>query len=269
MKIKPFIVIDYIFKYILIFSINIVWFTYFFGGNFVALNVCLVFSLLMLILLEKISSRKEKNKKIKATKLNHIEDVNKTFIFTEQNNLIDFFYKLFSKKDKVEVHQDYLEIIKQDKKIAVLLNFKYTSLNADKLIELVNKTTSKKYDRILILCSNYDINILNVLDNFKTQILVLDYKQTYYNILEKYEFYPEIIKTEKAKPKKSFALFMTKILDKKKTKSYIFSAFVLLFYSLFVSIKIYYYIIITLLLTLAILSKFNVKFTNPPQKILD
>ena len=71
------------------------------------------------------------------------------------------------------------------------------------MIELYNSVPLKT-TKIIIVCNTYDTNITECIANFTINTLVLNYKETYYELLKAYEFFPEIIIIQKQKIKNSF-----------------------------------------------------------------
>ena len=182
-----------------------------------------------------------------------MEDIKNTFIFMSNIDAVDFFYKLALSKHKATKTKKYLSI-DENKKTIIIPYFKSENLSLDKLIEL-NNYAPKNASKIIILCTEYDSKLLTVLDNFNTKTILLNYKETYFELLKEYEFYPEITINKKIKDKISFKQLFLISFNKKKTKGYITSALFIIFASIFAPYKIYYLIVATILLIFAILCK--------------
>lgn len=317
-------IIDFIFKFTLIFFINIIWTTYFIKPPYLALIVSFLTTLIIIYVFNKLYNKK----KIKSNKLksqnSHIEDVKNTFIYMSKNDQINFFYKLTSTKHNTIIKSNFIVIEKSN--TVLYPYFKNEKLSEDKLIEIYNEIITesklncnkmltqtyvninniaykksnstnkfaflkKKYStilkckklnlkftteklktikvfhikKIIIVTNKFDTNLQNIIDNLKIQTIVLDYKQTYTLLLKEYEFYPEITIIKPQKAKTTFKQILKTALNKNKTKNYLLSALFIFFASFFVSYRIYYLIITTLLIILALLSRFEFSF-NKTQK---
>ena len=177
-----------------------------------------------------------------------------------QDDAIDFFYKLLASKHKATKTKKYL-YINDNKKIVIIPYFKSEKLSLDKLIELYNYAP-KNTDKLIILCTSYDISIQNELDNLKIKTILLNSKETYFELLKKYEFYPKISIKSKPKEKFSFKQILLIAFNTKKTKGYVTSALFVIFASIFVPYKIYYLIVATILLFFAILCRYEKHFNK-------
>lgn len=252
-KISLFIIIDNLFVFIFLFIINLIWSLYFIKTPFVSI-ICSIFISIAIMLIYKLINYKKNKRQLSSIKeQQHMEDIKNTFIFMPTIDVIDFFHRLTSSKHKATKTKKYI-CINENKKIILIPYFKTESLTLDRLIELYNYSP-KNADKTIILCTDYDSKLLTNLDNFNTKIILLNYKETYFELLKKYEFYPKITINKKAKEKINFKQILLITFNKKKTKSYITSALFIIFASFFVPYKIYYLIIATILLTFAILCR--------------
>ena len=128
-------------------------------------------------------------------------------------------------------------------------------------MEIYNKIKPEKATKIIICCKEIaDKNLLVFCNNFQEKFLLLNQYDTYEKLYKHYDEFPEItIKYSKEK-KMMFKDFLAYSFNKKRTKGYIFSAFILVFASLFVRSSLYYCIIASLLVVFAVLSQFNPYF---------
>lgn len=267
-KISLYVIIDYIFKFALLFMINIIWCLYFIKDVIFSLCVSIITSIILIILFNLLDKKKNKRSEKKLVETQHIEDIKNTFIYMPQNEIIDFFYKLASQKHKAVKTKKYVEIINGEK-IILMPHFKMDSLTCDKLIEIYNNINKSNVKKIIILCNKYNNDINLCLSNFLCKTIILDNKQVYYELLKKYEFYPKVTIQNKPKVKNTFKQLLATMFNKKKTKNYLISAVFIIFASFFVLYKIYYLIIATILLIFCIVCQFEFKFKKQsPEEIL-
>jgi len=266
-KISLILVLDYVFKFILLFCLNIIWTLYFFSSGIIALILAIIFSAFEVCLINLFFYKKNKFKAPKLQEKQHIEDVTKSLIFMSEKNILSFFNKLFSQTHQSKIKNNCI-LLGEESPIVISLFFKVNKLSADDLISIYNNANNLKPKRILVLCNCYDSSIMQILNNFKTQIIILDKIKTYYNFLKPNNFYPEVNENKKTKKKTSFIQIAQIAFSKKKTKSYLLSAIFILFSSLFVSYQIYYLIFASILFIFAILCQCNFAFTRVKEEDL-
>ena len=262
MKISLFIIVDYIFKFILIFLLNLIWCLYFINKPIVSILVSVFLTLLIIFISNKVNTKRNVKTKLSLAEKQKILNITNTFIYMSKEEILDFFYKLASTKHNAKKLDNFILINNQNKNIALYPLFKNKSLSQDDLIEIYNNCKIVNIKKILILTNKIDSNCNDIIENLSCEVVVLDNEQTYTLLLKEYEFYPEIKIKPKPTAKKTFKQVLHYALNKKRTKSYIISALFLLFSSLFVRFKLYYLLFASILLTLAIFSRFNTIFNK-------
>lgn len=253
--------IDLFFKSMLLFFLNLIWTLYFIQVGWLCVILSLITSIGMLILIEYRKKKKTKRTKPLLEEQNLIENITNTFIYMPQNLVVAFFNNMLQKDYKTQVHKNYLSI-ESTSPIILYPYFKNENLNSDKLIEIYNSISPKKFKRLIILTNKYNPNVLGTINNFKNQVLILDNKQTYYNFCNKFNCYPKLIVFNKPQPKNTYKQLLAIAFNKKKTKGYALSALFIVFSSIFVTYKIYYLIVASILIIFAILSQFQFNFNK-------
>lgn len=251
-KITLFTIVDYLFKFCLFFILNIIWCLYFFNSIIVVFVVSIIATVLEIVLIDTVSIKKLKRQKPKTEELQHMENINLSFIFMPHDQVVDFFYKLCSTKHNSIKNINYVEVLNETKTI-VYPCFKNANLTSDDVIEFYNNCNKDNVKKIIILCNKFDSDINEVVNNLSVKIIVLDYKQTYYSLLKKYEFYPPITTQNKQTIKSSYKLILSNAFNKKRTRGYVVSSIFIIFASFFVSYRIYYLIVASILLVFAII----------------
>lgn len=127
--------------------------------------------------------------------------------------------------------------------------------------KIIKKVSYRQIKRLVILTNDYD-KMIETKNFFDFEVLILNASGTYEKLLSKYEFYPEIKYKSKPTVKSGIKTLTLGALNKKKTKGYLLSAIFVFFASFFVRFKIYYSLISSLLVMLAIFSYFNVNFNK-------
>ena len=262
MKQQFFVIIDYLFKFILIFLLNLIWCLYFINKPAISILVSILLTILIIFISNKVIIKRSIKTKLSLAEKQKIQNITNTFIFMSNEEILDFFYKLSSSKHNSEKLNNFVLVNNQNKKIALYPTFKTEPLSQDNLIEIYNKCKTINVEKIIVLTNKYSPNLQDTIENFSCETIILNNEQTYSLLLKEYEFYPEITIKQKATPKKTFKQILNYALNKKRTKSYVISALFLLFSSLFVSYKIYYLIFASILITLAIFSRFNKPFNK-------
>lgn len=257
-NISLFVVIDNIFKLLLFFLFNFIWCTYFIKTAWLSVFLSVLIAFLTLFITNKINQKKYKKHEGSLKLEQRMIDIRNTFIYMNNNDILSFFKKLICTKHNCEIIDDYIMVKTNEKPIYLFPYFKQSSLTPDDVLTIYKKINNKEIKRLIILTNSIGGDVSAITSNFNFETLILDYKQTYSDLLEKYEFYPEISLKTKPKAKNTFKQILNISINKKKTKGYLLSALFLVFSSMFVSFRIYYLLVASVLVFLAILS-----FTSP------
>lgn len=268
-NISLYVIVDNLFKFILLFLLNLIWCLYLIDDSTTAIVISILMSVFILLLTNKIGHKRKKNKINNLKRQQHVEDVRYTFLTMSNYELCNFFCNLVKTRHDCKIENNSIVINTIGPPIILTFNFKYSNLTSDDILTIYKQHKTKKIKRLIILTNNIDSNTISIINGLKLETMVLDYKQTYAMLLEEYSFYPKII-PRKIKAKNTFKQILAYSLNKKKTKGYLLSAIVILFASLFVRYKLYYTIFSTILITLAIFSYFNPSFnTKTKSNLLD
>lgn len=264
-KISLYIIIDFAFKFLLLFTINLIWTLYFIQKTWISILLSGIIAVLTILLFNFLSSKKQEKNNIKLKEKIYAQNVKDTFILMKQKNVVEFFCELAKSQHEAECFSKYVLINKQ---IVLSPNIKSRQLEIDELIDLYNQINKKNINKIIILCNNFNPNIEKILNNFDTKTIVLDFNQTYNLLLKKYNMFPKITIKSDAKAKSTFKQILSSAFDKKKTRGYVVSAMFIIFSSFFVSFRVYYLIVATILLIFALLCQFEQKFNKPSKENL-
>lgn len=259
---KISLVFQELLKFCLLFLISFVWLRYF-TRKFV-MSIILAVLISAFITLAIFLFKRSKTKKV-GLKLKEKEDAENIFFSLAcKNNSIDDFVKMASKRHKnIVKHKNYMVINETENhtKTVLWLDLSFAGLTEARFMEIYNKIKSEKAGKIIICCKEIsDKNLSVFCNNFKEKFLLLNQYDTYEKFYKEYEYFPEITIEYNKEKKMMFKDFLAYSFNKKRTKGYLFSAFILVLASLFVRASLYYCIIASLLVVFAILSQFNPYF---------
>lgn len=207
---------------------------------------------------------RKKREKFKLS-LKEKEDAENMFLsLASEETSIVFFEKLAKKKHiLVEKKSDYILINYNNSSAKTLLYFSanFKGFGISEFVELYKSIKHENATKIVICCKEItDKQLSSFVLNFKEKFLIFDQYETYRKLYKFYDCYPEITHKYSKEKKMVFKDFMAYSFNKKRTKGYLFSAFILVFSSLFVRASIYYCIIASLLVVFALISQFNPYF---------
>ena len=252
--------ISKIFRLFIIFLISLIWCRYFIKNFTISIILTILLTILIDIILTFIFYTKNKKINLKNSEINKAQNYCNKFIFSEKSYTINFFYNLFAKKFKTTKTTKYIIIENNNSKCVIYPIFKLEDLSTEDLVNAYN-TTKKHNPQKLILCVNKaNSNVINIANMLDVKTIILDKFQTYQSIYKEFDTYPEeyLIKTEKTTIKS----LLEYGLNKKRTKGYLLASLILLFSSMIVKYNLYYLIVSSILLVLALFSFINPKYNK-------
>lgn len=255
-------------KSALIFILIFIWLKFFLKSIWlsilIALSSTIFIEAILLFLLRK-------RRKISSLRANEIEDAENMFLsLIELDNPLNFFLNLVKTRHSCCIkHKNFIEIRHCNKIKTILYPFPHLKkLEESDIITIIKNTKKISPDKIVIPCDCYNKSCMDFLKNFNMNIVLLDKYQTYKLLFKEYEFYPEITIKFKKEKKKNLKDFISYSLNRSRSKGYIFSAIILFVMSFFVYQNIYYYVMISVLLLLGILSFSNKRYNVKIEKEL-
>lgn len=249
-------------KFFLIYLVLFVWIRYFVRQLWLSSLISIIVTLVLYAVLFFLS----KKRKIKfGLKLKEKEDAENMFLsLSFSDSPMDFFYKMAkTKHHDLTKHKNYLTIDYKLEKVKTVLWFdgSFEGLTVPRLCSIYSKIKKEKATKLVICCYEIsDKNLSSFLHNFEEKIFILDRYQSYEKLYKLYNVYPTITKSYTKKKALAFKDMLYYSFNKKRTKGYIFSAFILILSSLFVRSSIYYCLISSLLIVFALISQFNTHF---------
>lgn len=244
------------FRFTIIFLIAFVWTRYFISQLWLALAVAIATSIIIDAILRIIFHRKNS---IAALKKNEQEEAENAFLSLSLDpKALDFFLRLANSKHNAEKKKNCILISHDDgEKVLLIPHLSHKNLSVDNIASFVLAARNFSAKKIVIPCKNADKECFSFTKNFDEEFVILNQYEAYQKLYRAYNMLPEIkikYKKEKALAFRELALFS---LNKSRAKGYFLSALVLCFSTLFVRTTIYYCIVASLLMILALVSLFN------------
>lgn len=193
-----------------------------------------------------------------------ISNIINTFILMSESEILSFFKNLISLKHSCQIKENYIEIPSDNSNLIIVCPmFCANDICENDIINIYKKIKTNKIKRLIILTNTFNAQILNITSYFNFETLILDGKKTYFEFVEKYNYYPQETPKQQ-KSKSTLKQFLSIAFNKKRAKGYLLSAIFLFFSSLFVKFKIYYCMFSSILVIFALISYFNPKFNKKP-----
>ena len=260
---KIYYFLQILLKLTLIFFLSFIWLRFFLDSLWLSAVIALSITILIECLHRLI---KKHNKNKSSLKIKEKEDADNIFFSLLTDNKYMKFYEemLKSRHNQVSVKKQYLLIKKNDITILLFPYLKLKTLTADDLLDIL-KSSKDKFDKIIILCHDYNKETEVFKKNFNKEILLLDKYETY-TLYKEYDYFPEITNEYKKEAKLTFKDMLSFAFNRSRSKGYILSAIFLFITSFFVQMNVYYCIISSLLLIMALISYINPKYNKKVSK---
>ena len=246
-------------KFLLLFSILFVWVRYFVRSLALTIVFCTLISATIFIVAKIFLSRKKHKNTLKLKEKEEAENMFLSLAYKEKP--ISFFEKMAKlRHPNISVSKNYLVIFHEEEKVKTILYFDPTlsTLTSPKIFEIIKSLKKEKATKIVICCFKKE-NFSNI---FKEKVIIFDQYQTYQKLFKYYDFFPKITHEYPKEKKLVFKEIFASAFNKSRTKSYFFSAFILIFSGIFVRASLYYCTISSLLLLFALISQYNPYFNK-------
>ena len=178
------------------------------------------------------------------------------------NNYMKFYEEMLKTRyNNISTKKHYILINKNQSTTIVYPFLKIKKLSADDVLEIIKILNKEKYDRLTILCNEYDKETPVFLRNFNQDVMLLD-KFESYSLYKEYDFFPQITNEYKKEAKLTFKDLLSFAFNRTRSKGYVLSAIFLFITSFFVEMNIYYCVVSSILLILALVSYINPKYNK-------
>lgn len=268
---KLFKLVSTAFRLLIIYLILFVWIRYFSHSFYIALILSLILTIFVDFTLRLISIKKNKKKISREKEQKLIERYNNALIFSEDKEVLDFFYKLALVGHTAEKKSSYILVKSATSNVVLFPFITFRSFSSDDLVYVLNKLKNVSCSKIVICTNIVDDEAKKIAEKIGSKIKILNKEETYFSLMKEYNVFPERQIEFVEKEKLSFASFLSLALNKKRTKSYFFTSIFLLLSSFIVRYNLYYVVMSSVLLVLSFISFTNPKFNKKEinEKILD
>jgi len=242
-------IMDYIFLTIGIIILTFCWIRFYTHNSTISIILSITLGISLGYLIFHFNKIRLNKQNLSANALQRIQSLDFQLSFANTNFILQYFNQLLP-QSTINTSQNCL-ILPND----TLLYPHYLSPVDDITIRSI-LSTSNTTSNIIIVSNNFDKNTTTLCRSIRNiHIQLLTTSQFLDKICNNPDFeIPKIIDT--SKPKLTFRQIMLGILDRKKSKTYLILGLLLLFYSFFIPLKIYYLIFGSILILLCILSRF-------------
>lgn len=247
--------IDIAFEIFVLFLIVFVWARFFIRSILWAVGVSILVTIILCILLSKIRETKLNKKLLTKNQQKKAQAIADFLMCNNYEKVLSFFEGRFSAK---VLKNGLMEI---QGKLCFLYNQK-SILSSDDMLNIIKIPQLMQGHQVNIFCANVADEALKVASKISNiDIQIFDSKQM--SAWEEFENFQEqndiIFKNDK---KSNLRDFFALFLNERNAKSYLFCALILLISTLVIRQKIYYYIFISFLLSLALICKLLPKFVS-------
>lgn len=243
------------FKFLLIFFVVFIWVRYFVRTLWLAALISAGVTIVIDIISKIFSKRKNSSA---LTKKADREKAENCFLsLAMSSNALDFFFKLASSRHNCKKLSNCVLILHPESRILLFPKLSFSCLSPDDVAQIILSTKSHNPTKIVIVCHSFSKEAASFAKNFDFEILLLDEYDAYQKLYKNYEIFPEIkfsYKKDKRLAFKDLAMFS---LNRSRAKGYFFSALILILSSLFVRASLYYAIVASVLVLLALVSLYD------------
>ncbi len=243
------------FKFLMIFFISFIWVRYFVKSLLQSILISFAITIFIDIVSRIFNKKKNAQSLLRSKEREKAE--NCFFSLSMDKNNLDFLFKLTSSRHCCKKLANCILVLHPESRIILFPNFSFSPLSQDDVVKIVNLAKSHNPTKIVILCYTVLKETTSFVKNFDIEVQVLDQYDTYQKLYKIYDIYPEIkyaYKKDKKLALKDLAMFS---LNRSRAKGYFFSALILIFSSFFVRANLYYAIMSSFLVLLALISLYD------------
>lgn len=242
----------------IIFLICLIWTRYFIDEIWLSILYTALLTISIEFILHFILVKKNSKKKLKLEEEKLAEQISTTFIFSQKDS-INYFYNLSKINYKSKKYSKYILITNKNEESKTILFpiYSYSPILPQTIIDTLNKIKNQNAEKLIICGYKIDNSTYKFAQKIKEiKIILLDSKDCFLKLIKKYNYFPENLKELKLQEKLKFKEILRLSLSRKHAKGYFITSLILLFSSFIVRLNIYYVIMSSLLLLLALISFF-------------
>ncbi len=264
-----------LFRSFLIFLICLVWTRYFIRDFGLAITYTAILTVAIEFMLHFLLSKKNAKNNLKEEEQKLADKISATFVFSSQD-AINYFYKLSkinysakktskfviitqkNSKNLEDSNTEQQKLENDTKNKTILYPFySYSPINAQGLVDIIKRIEKQKPTKLIVCGYKIDNETYKLATKIKDfKIILLNSKDCFVKLIKPHNFYPENLRELSLTPKLKFKEILALSVSRQRTKGYLIGAFFLLFSSFIVRMNIYYVIMSSLFLLLALTSFF-------------
>ncbi len=231
----------------------------------------LIFALILTTSLEAIiqlyTSHKNHKLQLSKTEEQKLVNVANQLTYGTTSLVFNYYANLLKTKYCSQKYSDCIVVI-NDHKICVIPMHKPSSINSSDVNYAYKIALNHKCTHAIILTNSIDTEAQKLIKSITSVTIdTLDIYEVYNTLIKPYGAEPNF-NVNISTPKTSKQDLLNIAFNRKRTKSYLLSGFVLIFASLFTPYNIYYVVMSSLLLGCALFSYFNTPYNKPTKKDL-
>ena len=255
-------IISTIIRVSLIFLLFFIWTRYYIHSLLWAILLSSALTLIVDWLLTYLSKQKNLKARLKKEELVRAEGYCNNFIFNHKSEAINFYYKLLSKEFSPIKKPEYIIFEKDNKKMILFPYYKYNKLLVEDIIYIYNKIKTIKCDKVILCINDITEQVKKVAMKLPIKFVIFNKYEAFEKFMKKYDMYPTETFNFDENQKLTFKSLLEISLNRRKARGYIFASIILLISGLFVRVTVYYLIMSSILLLLAIFSYINPIYNN-------
>ena len=240
--------VDRTFEIFVIFLFVFLWAKYALRSLWLSLIISVVLTLVLSIAILNIQNSKLNKKLLTKKQLQDVEKMQLFFEYSSAKHILDTFVK----ECKANVIKD--NMIEYERALYFVFTNKM-QIDKQDFLEIIKHDINIKSSQINIICGKVSNEVLDIASKVKNKSIVfVDAKK----MVVDFKFNVDNFKADvelKEDKKFSFVEFLKLFLRPENAKGYLICAIVLMFSTLIIRQKIYYYIFISVLLLLSLLCK--------------
>lgn len=241
----------------LIFLLFFIWVRYYEHN----LNLCLAYTSILTFVADCFLSvflqKRDVKNNLKKQEIADAEEFANSFVFNGNAFANNFWNSLISQKHKTSKKTYYFTFFQDDCKTAFYPCYSLEKISPNDVLNIFNKLKKENIQKLIICGNAIDPQTKNFASKLPCKVLILDKFESYEKLMKKFDTFPKKTKQPQLQKQSKWQNFLAYSLNKNRAKGYIISSLILIFSSFFVRISVYYLIISSVLLFLAIFS-----FTN-------
>lgn len=245
-----------IFKISLIFLVVFIWVRYFVRSLIWSIVITAAVTLVIDLITRLISRKKQTASALKKAEREEAE--NCFLSLSIDDSALDFFLKLAKLRHTAEKKEGYILIKhKEGEKVMLVPFLSHRPLSPDDIAIWASVAQKIEAQKVVLACGSVAKESFSFAKNFDFEFTLLDQYETYQKLYKEYGLLPEIKMKYKKEKALAFKDLVTYSLNRSRAKGYFISALILTISTIFVRTTIYYCIVASLLVVLALVSLYN------------